>query len=153
MIRFRVPAVPVAQPRQRHRIMQSKDGRQFVSNYTPKDSPANQFKATVRLAARQVYDGPPLEGPISLKAVFVFPRPGRLMFKRREMVRCWKDAKPDADNLWKALTDSLSGLLFRDDGQIVKTTIAKMYAAGNEQPGVEVTVRRLAAIGAKGVGA
>lgn len=45
MIVMNVPGVPVAQPRQRHRVIAGN-----VSNYTPASSPVNAFKATVRLA-------------------------------------------------------------------------------------------------------
>ena len=48
MIAFTVPALPVAQPRQRHRVA-SIGGRMVAQNYTPTKSPANEFKATVNI--------------------------------------------------------------------------------------------------------
>ena len=138
-IAFVVPAVPVAQPRQRHRVLTS-HGRTFAQNYVPTKHPVNAFKASVQHAAREVYPGPPMEGPIRLRLVFLFPRPKRLIWKSRAMERAWHVAKPDADNAAKAVKDALSKLLWRDDSQVCMVLIAKQYAAGDEQPRVDVTV-------------
>ncbi len=62
-IQFIVPAIPIAQPRQRHRVMRI-GGRTIAQNYTPKKDPVNQFKATVALVASEHTNGsPPHEGP------------------------------------------------------------------------------------------
>ena len=45
--------------------------------------------------------------------------------------------KPDCDNVGKIIADSLNGLAYRDDAQIVRMIIEKYYAA---IPRVEVTV-------------
>jgi len=79
-IEFSVPAIPVSQPRQRHRIAGS-PGKQFVHNYTPADHPVQNFKASVRMAFRQAYQGAPVEGSIFMKIEAVFPRPARLIWK------------------------------------------------------------------------
>lgn len=118
MILFTVPCVPVAQPRQRHRLMKTADGRQFLGNYTPRNSPAQTFKATVRLAAEQAHQGPPLEGPLGVRLVFAMPRPGRLMWKSRPMPRAWHETAPDAENLAKGALDAMTGLVWRDDKQV-----------------------------------
>ena len=73
MIKVYVPVVPVAQPRQRTRVMQL-GGRAVARNYTPTNSPANATKATIKLAVAQVFVGPVLTGPVSLRVVAVFPR-------------------------------------------------------------------------------
>lgn len=138
-ISFSVPAVPVAQPRQRHRVVASGD-KHFAMNYTPRTGPVQSFKATVRHAAREAYQGAPLEGPIYLSVAFYMPRPGRLIWKKRPMPRCPHSSKPDLDNLVKAVKDALSGLLWRDDAQVARMSIIKEYAAGDEQPGVGITL-------------
>lgn len=46
--------------------------------------------------------------------------------------------KPDADNLMKTICDSLNGLCFQDDSQIVEATINKWYAV---EPKAEITIR------------
>jgi Holliday junction resolvase RusA-like endonuclease len=139
-ITFTVPAVPVAQPRQRHRII---PGRNFVQNYTPVKHKVNDFKATVRMAAAEAYNGAPLDGPLKLTAGFVFPRPSRLIWKTRAMPRSPHFSKPDRDNCEKSLLDALKGTLFVDDAQVCDGPVVKCYAAGDEQPHVEVTIESL----------
>jgi Holliday junction resolvase RusA-like endonuclease len=143
-ISFTVPGVPVAQPRQRHRVVTS-GGRTFAQNYTPAKDPVNTFKAAVRMAAAAAYQGPPLAGPLSVSLTFVMPRPGRLIWKKREMPRVWAPVKPDRDNLEKSLQDTLNGQLWIDDSQIVAGEVRKVYAAGDEQACVEVRVSVLRA--------
>ena len=139
-LRLSVPAVPVAQPRQRHRVITA-GGRAFAHNYTPKRDPVNGFKATVRHALQEAYTGPPVEGPVVLSAVFLFPRPGRLVWKRRPMPRVEHTGKPDVDNLLKSVKDALSGLAWRDDSQVCRLRdVEKFYAAGDEQPRVEIVI-------------
>jgi len=142
-ITIQVPAVPVAQPRQRHAI-RGKGKRQFVANYTPSKHAVNDFKATVRLAAREVYSGPPLDGALKVDCFFLMPRPKKMMWKRRPMPRVpYIIKRNDRDNLDKAVLDALTGTLWIDDGQVWEGRITKMYAAGDEQPHVEITVIQL----------
>lgn len=140
VIEFTVNSIPVAQPRQRHSVMNF-GGKFFVRNYTPKKDPVNAFKAAVQLAASQAYQGKPLDEPLQMSVVMVFPRNKGLMWKTKPMPRLPKDTKPDWDNLGKSLCDALNGLLYRDDSLIYDSRIIKVIAAGNEQPHVKVQVR------------
>lgn len=140
MIRFKINTVPIAQPRQRHRIARDKAGEPFVRNFTPTDSPVNAYKAALQRAASEAYQGPPLEGPLALSVLFVLPRPGRLIWKKRPMPREPHEVKPDVDNLLKSSIDALTGLLWRDDTQIHRLVAVKCYAAGDEAPHVELQV-------------
>ena len=45
--------------------------------------------------------------------------------------------KPDIDNYEKALYDSMSGIVFHDDGQIALHTVGKFYS---NNPRIEVEV-------------
>lgn len=135
-IRFVVPAVPVAQPRPR--VVTFNGKARAVS--APQRHPVTAFKATCRLAAAEAYQGPPLDGPLSLSVVFVLPRPARLTRKRGDNPRVPHDRRPDADNLLKALKDSLGGVVWRDDAQVHACVVFKWYAACGEAPHVEVEV-------------
>lgn len=140
-IKFTVPAVPIAQPRQQHRVVKPASGAEpFVMNYLPTKHPVNAFKASVQQAARAAYSGRPLDGPLALTVTFLFPRPGRLIWKKREMPRCWHSSKPDTDNCVKAVKDALNSLIFRDDSQVCDERGCKLYAAGNEQPCVIIEI-------------
>lgn len=138
-IRFTVPAVPIAQPRQRHRIIAGKSGN-FVGNYTPSKSPVNDFKATVRMAAREYWNEAPHQGPVELVLKFVFPRPKKMIWKSRPMDRTAHTARPDVDNLQKSVADALSKLLWQDDSQVYSVTASKWVASGDEGPHVVVEV-------------
>lgn len=138
-IRFTVPAIPVAQPRQRHRVITSA-GRSFAHNYTPKDSPVNSYKAAVQFAAQAAYTGAPHDGPVRLNVVFVFPRPQAMRWKKKPTPRARHCGKPDIDNLVKPLTDALNGLVFVDDARISCAMVQKVIASGDEQPHCEVEI-------------
>ena len=140
-IEFTVPAVPVAQPRQRHRAV-SANGRTFIQNYTSRTHPIQAFKATVQMAFAHV-NGRLLTGPLRCEMVFVMPRPKRLVFKTREMPRAHHVSKPDVDNLAKGCIDALSGLAFSDDTQISQCLIEKWIAAGDEQPHVLIRLEEI----------
>lgn len=139
-ITFEVPGVPVAQPRQRHRVAQI-HGRSVAMNYTPTKHPVNAWKATIQLAARQAYQGAPINGPVTLVATCVFPRPQNRIWKTRPMPREPKTGKPDGDNVGKALKDALSGLIFRDDALVWDERIVRYVAAGDEQPHTVVVIQ------------
>lgn len=127
-ITFTVPAVPVAQPRQRHSVAPGG----FVRNYTPAKSPVNDYKATVRLSAQNAYTGPPLACPLRVTL--------QCVFATKRKARCPKPTKPDCDNLAKSTLDALNGLTFKDDGQVVELRVEKWHAASDEQPHVRVTI-------------
>lgn len=140
VIRFTVPAVPVAQPRQRQRIVNA-NGKTFASNYTPKNAPVNGFKASVQHAAAEVYRGAPLNVPLRMVLVFVMPRPKTMTWKNKPMPRePYAAMKNDWDNLGKSVCDALNKLLFVDDGLLVDVRVERWIAAGDEQPHVQVEV-------------
>lgn len=126
-MKFTVPGVPVAQPRQRH----TRSG----INYLPAKHPVNAYKATCRLAAMQA-GVVPESGPVRLSATFVLPKPTTTVRKRDAGRLIWVAKKPDVDNLAKALLDSLSGVAWSDDSQVASLHISKRYAVsdGDGQP-------------------
>ena len=134
-IAFTIPAVPVAQPRQRHA-----DRGGFIQSYIPKDNPVWAFKAAAQVAAAAIYSGPPLDKPLRVDLVFVMPRPKSMIWKKRPMPRAPFGKKPDRDNLEKSLYDALNGRLWRDDSLICDGRVRKVYAAGDEQPHVEISI-------------
>lgn len=95
------------------------------------------------MEAAKDYRGQPLEGPLRVDIVAVFPRPSRMVWKRKPMPRDYHVAKPDRDNIDKAVMDALTGKLWVDDCQVCDGRIQKFYAAGNEEPHVVITLRRV----------
>lgn len=151
MICFRVPSVPVAQPRPRACLAVGGKGARMHEVTSIKNAatgerkahPILAFKATVRLAAEQAYHGAPLEGPLRIDVILVFPRPGNMRWKTRPMPRAPHTKKPDRDNCDKAVLDSLKGTVFVDDSQVVDGRIQKWIAAGDEQPHVEIRISEI----------
>lgn len=133
---FVVYGLPKAQPRTKARRI-----GQHAGVYTPKT--ADAWKALVVMAARAAPGFPPspVTGPVSLAAVFYLPRPKRLMRKRDPDGAVWCPAKPDVDNLIKALADALSQAgVWRDDAQVTSLSVAKLYAEKGGAPRADVFV-------------
>ena len=146
-IELNIPAVPVAQPRQRSAMIAGR-----MTNYTPVQHPVNAFKAAVGLAWQQ-QGCRQLDGPLSLDVVFVMPRPQAMTWKTRPNPRCLHAKKPDLDNLLKALKDGLTACgAWRDDSQVACCHACKTYASGGERgeagesPHVEVIIEELATV-------
>lgn len=87
---------------------------------------------------------PPWAGPVSLRACFVFPRPkhhlrtGKREGEVKENAPGWKTSAPDLDKLVRALGDALTGIVYRDDAQIVDLGVTKIYG---QNPGVTVRLK------------
>ena len=137
---FDVPAVPVAQPRQRHRIATTVDGKAYSRNYVDGKHPVRAFRSACQHSASQVYAGPPLRDALRLTLTFVMPRPNAMIWKTKPMPHCTHTKRHDVDNLAKAVNDALSKLVWHDDSQIAQLEATKVIAAGDEQPHVRVKV-------------
>lgn len=141
-IRIRVDMEPIAQPRQRSRIVQPRDGEPYVQNYTPAKHPVQNYKRCLQVAASR-FSGQPLNGAIRCNVLFVFPRPQSRVWKTKPMPREYHTKKPDRDNLDKAVLDALSGVVWTDDSRVCDGRITKVIAAGNEEPHVLITITPL----------
>lgn len=139
-ILFEVNTLPVAQPRQRHRIVERKRGKSFVQNYTPKSAPVNNFKKCVQDACKKVFHGKPVECPLRINLLCIFPRPSNKVWKTRPMPPYPKLSKPDKDNLEKSVFDALNGILYKDDSQIISGDTIKIIGRGSDEPRIIVRV-------------
>lgn len=83
------------------------------------------WRATVTAAALDVMgDRPLLEGPLRVGLVFALPRPK----SHPKTKRTWPTARPDSDKLARAVFDSMSHVVFRDDAQVVDVHVVKIWA-------------------------
>jgi Holliday junction resolvase RusA-like endonuclease len=71
-----------------------------------------------------------LQGAVSLTAKFYFSKPKSRQRKATAGVDLKKITRPDVDNLEKALSDGLKGILFRDDAQVWKVVKEKWETDG-----------------------
>lgn len=103
------------------------------------------WRSSVAMVASQAMTGSPLAGPISVDVVFRVARPkghfgsGRNAGTVRPSAPMHPTTKPDATKLWRAAEDALTGIVWRDDAQIVRQTVEKRYADAGP-PGVFVRV-------------
>lgn len=136
-LRLTIPGEPCAQGRPRFSTAGG-----FVKAYDPAKS--RNYKAFVKLIAQAEinkqgwkYTELPLEVIITAYASIPSSKPKK--FKQAAIAGLERPAKkPDIDNIFKCITDALSGIAYKDDKQIVAATINKLYA---EAPRVEVSIR------------
>lgn len=90
-----------------------------------------------------------LEGPIYLIIKFIMSRPqghygtGRNAGKIKESkLGLYPTVQPDMHKLVRAVEDALTGIIWRDDKQVVKSAIEKVYG---EKPGAEILIETLEA--------
>lgn len=116
----------------------------FTTTYEDKDMKAwrNHCQS---LIANQYMGQPILEGALIAKVRF-YIKPPQYISKVKKNQQALIDEiilvgkKPDIDNYEKALYDSMSGIVFKDDGQIALHDVGKFYSLN---PRIEVEVNRL----------
>lgn len=92
------------------------------------------WKAQVSDAAGQAMgDTPLLDGPLDLCLTFVVVRPkghfgtGKNAARVRASAPEYPTVKPDLLKLARAVEDALTGIVYRDDAQIVSESLSKIY--------------------------
>lgn len=87
--------------------------------FTPKDTV--QYEKLVRDCYKK-QDGRYLEGPIKALIIAYYKIPKSYSKKRVQAIRDGLEKpkkKPDADNIAKIILDSLNGIAYKDDSQII----------------------------------
>ncbi|HIZ53079.1 MAG TPA: RusA family crossover junction endodeoxyribonuclease [Candidatus Enterococcus avicola] len=85
------------------------------------------------------------KGAIWIETVFYIYPPKRILNVKKNQRMLEKeimcvDKKPDLDNYFKAVTDAINGILYKDDGQIGAMVCRKVYSL---DPRTEINVERL----------
>lgn len=144
-IRFRVVGLP--KPQRRPSAWFNKHtGRAAV--YDPKT--ADGWKGQVVLAGDAVRPQTCLEGPLAVELHFRLPR-ARGHFRTGKNAHLLSDrapvrhtARPDVDNLAKAVLDALKNARwYADDAQIVELLVTKVYEHAAGPSGLDVEIRVL----------
>ena len=127
---WRTDGTPVAQPRVRA-VARGK----HASVYDP--GTANAWKEAIVAAGERHRPAAPLQGPLRVVLRFYFPRPKRLLRKKDPIDRIAHTAKPDTDNLVKAVLDCLTGAdWWGDDAQVCDVHATKWYCNKGGTPGL-----------------
>ena len=115
-IRFIIPGDPVGKGRPRF----AATGKGKGKCYTPAKTRSYENKVALCCRAKNI-NMPviPKSVPLRLEVEAVFAMPADLSAKKRdEMVGTPCLKKPDADNVLKAITDAMEGILFEQDSAI-----------------------------------
>lgn len=101
--------------------------------FTPKETV--EYEKLVR-DCYVLQDGRYLEGSIKATITAYYKIPKSYTKKRVQAIREGLELptkKPDADNVAKIILDSLNGVAYKDDSQIVNLTVVKKYTDGIER--------------------
>lgn len=101
--------------------------------FNPKDTV--EYEKLVRECYKQ-QDGRYLEGPIKALIIAYYKIPKSYSKKRIQDIREGLEQpvkKPDADNIAKIILDSLNGVAYKDDSQIIELRVIKRYTEDNER--------------------
>ena len=111
---------------------------------------AEGWKSEVAIAARSHLPAIPMAGAIRVHLYFRFARPqhhfrkGKHADQRRNSAPRFFTARPDVDNLAKAVLDALTVLGFwHDDAQVESLYVVKNYADMNEVAGCAVKIEEV----------
>ena len=78
------------------------------------------------------------QGPVVVEATFLVKRP-----ISTPKWKLWVQTSPDLDKYARALLDAMTGVVYRDDGQVARLAVEKVYADPGQQFGVRVVVREI----------
>lgn len=129
---FTVNGLPATAGSKRAFPFKRPDGSLGV-NVSPDNKKAKPWMAAVAAEAREAYEGELLRGPIELTVVFRLPRPqghfgtGRNAGLVRDSAPRHPQVKPDLLKMARAIEDALTGVIWKDDAQIVQEHLVKYY--------------------------
>lgn len=114
----------------------------FIGHYTPEKT--RSYEGMIRSAAMDAMGNRlPIDAPVEFVMRAVFSVPASWSKKKQQAALLGEirpGKKPDLDNIEKAWSDALNGVVYRDDCLICRKTTDKRYGAA---PLVVATVRVL----------
>lgn len=138
MIRFTVFGKPEPAGSKRAFVIA---GRATVSDANKKSRP---WKTQVSQVAAANYSGTLLRGPLRVTFRFYAPRPkghfGAKGLNKKGREAPFPTGKPDALKLARGVEDALTGVIYKDDSQIVQELLHKEYG---EPSRVEIEIEEL----------
>jgi Holliday junction resolvase RusA-like endonuclease len=140
-IRFTVPGVPRAWQRTGERIVNTKDGRQFIHHFT-RGQTKGEYGAIKLFAERAMEGRPPFVGPLDFRlSAFVVIPPSWSQRKRQQALAglILPASRPDLDNYAK-MKDALKGITWSDDAQVTDEHLWKRYS---DRPRVVIEIRKI----------
>jgi Holliday junction resolvase RusA-like endonuclease len=121
-------------------FVNKRTGSVIITDDAKRSRPWKQEVAGVAIA--EMGERLPYEGPVVLKVAFWLTRPkGHLRTNGlvKPSAPQFPAVRPDATKLLRAVEDALTGIVWRDDAQVVTQEVRKLYAInGRECCDVEV---------------
>lgn len=147
-VTFYAAGEPKGQPRPR--AFARKMGNKFVARVFDAGT-AEGWKGRIALAAHPYTPASAFAGPVAVSLTFYFARPknqfrtGKNAHLLRDGAPTFHTAKPDADNLAKAVLDCMTqlGRWWADDSQVSHLLVEKRWAPMHKDAGVLITVSSL----------
>lgn len=98
-----------------------------------KDKKVTAYESYVKsIAKTYMADEEPMIGPV-LVSITAFFEIKKSYSKRKiddiKSGRCFPTKKPDCDNIAKSILDSLNGIVFKDDSQVIDLIVKKRYSS------------------------
>ena len=88
----------------------------------------------------------PFSGPVKVRLRFYMKRPKNHYCADGSLkwwAPLWKQTKPDADKLARAVLDGLHPFCIKDDSQVAMLEVLKTYCPLGQEPAVSVEIREL----------
>jgi Holliday junction resolvase RusA-like endonuclease len=123
----------------------------YASAYTPKETVSyeNLVKYAYQAEVGKTFDK---DIPLRVLIVALYEIPQSTSKKRANLMRTGEirpTKKPDTDNIAKIICDSLNGIAYHDDAQVVDLKVVKYYS---DTPCVTVTIEEVTGNDAEGNG-
>ena len=132
-ISFIIPGEPQGKGRPR---FSTRGG--FVKTYTPEKTAS--YENFVKVCYLNEFHDFKITGEIDAEIIACFPIPKNFSKKKRQLASYGEirpTKKPDCDNIAKIILDSLNGIAYEDDKQIINLEVSKFYS---DDPQVNVTL-------------
>jgi len=137
-IQLTIPGKPVA--KQRARIFKNKYTGKIMP-YTPKET--TSYANLIKTIYINKYGQHKLNGALRQTIIAYYPMPKSTSKKKRILMledKIRPTKKPDYDNVEKIFSDSLEGIAFDNDNQIVSSKFDKYYSDNSR---VEIELKQL----------
>ena len=139
-MKFRVYGVPAPQGSKTAFVRNGKavvvDGASKVGR-----EQLSSWRAEVAREAQNMRPDDLMLGPLAIDIRFYMPKP-----KSAPRNKHWCDKKPDIDKLIRSTLDAMTGVVFRDDGQVCMLSVSKEYAENDDPAGADINVTPVSSI-------
>lgn len=115
-----------------------------IANVIDANPKAKEWQREVKQVARKLMGAiPPTDVALFAKASFFVTRPknhfgtGKNSTVLKSSAPQYPTTKPDATKLWRCVEDALTGVVWRDDSQVVAQQVSKFYGP---QAGVRIEI-------------